>query len=113
MRPKQVPTRGAGPRMGRLWWQEPEVTRLARQAREDADERRQRQVAHLRFVARFSRADAIAPDDDDPLESIDPTPESDIDFPMSLQQWRETWHIEDVEDVVSVIYVSEDDTSNE
>jgi hypothetical protein len=60
-----------------------------------------------------SRAEAIAPDDNDPLESIDPTPELDIDFSMSLRQWRETWHIKDVEDVVSVIYVSEDDTSNE
>jgi hypothetical protein len=37
---------------------------------------------------------AVLPDDDDQLELIDPTPESDLDFPMSLEDWDLTWHIE-------------------
>jgi hypothetical protein len=92
------------------WFQELENQR---QAREDADERL-RVIADLQQVAARSDPVAIAavlPDDDDPLETMDPTPDSDLDFPMSLEEWNLTWHIEYFEQYsfVDAHYVTDDE----
>ena len=89
------------------WFQELETQR---QAREDADERL-RVIVDLQAVARTLAIAAVLPGVDDPLESIDPTPESDLDFPMSLEEWNSTWHIEYFEQYSfdDAHYVTDDD----
>jgi hypothetical protein len=55
---------------------------------------RRRILANLQDFARQLGVQAVFPDATDPLESIDPTPESDLDFPMSLEDWYATWRID-------------------
>jgi hypothetical protein len=57
-------------------------------------EHRRRIVSALEDHARLLRVAAVIPDNNDPLESIDPTPESDLDFPVSQEDWDATYHFE-------------------
>ena len=36
---------------------------------------------------------AVLPDPDDPLGSVDPTPDSDMDFPVGGEEFWSTWRI--------------------
>jgi hypothetical protein len=80
------------------------------QAMEDADERL-RVIADLLDMARRTQSNAIIPDDDDPLELRDPTPELDLDFPLSQEDWEATWHIEFFQDYL--FHNNVEDTTNE
>ena len=52
---------------------------------------------------------AVLPEDTDPLETMDPTPESDLDFPISAAQWDLTWHIESILAYSFDVYVTDDE----
>jgi hypothetical protein len=63
---------------------------------EDAhQEPRRRIISALEDQARLlPHTVAVIPEDNDPLESMDPTPESDLDFPVSRADWYATYHFE-------------------
>ena len=67
----------------------------AAQEREDAY---RRILSDLQDSARQLGVQAVLPDDSDPLESIDPTPESDLDFPISSAEYWATWRIDHFND---------------
>jgi hypothetical protein len=91
------------------WFEQLEIER---QAGEDEIERR-RAIADLQEAAMYSIADAIIPDEDDPLQWIDPTPESEADFPISLRKWNDTWHIEYLLEYSMDVYVTDDEEDEE
>ena len=99
MRSKQVPRANCSPRRDCPDWLRPPT-----QAQQDRD----RQAARLRTVIQFLEANAgrlnrrepprlevhaILPDDDDPLESMEQTPATEVEFPVSSEEFWTTWRI--------------------
>jgi hypothetical protein len=76
------------------WFEEIERNRAARE-REDA---RLRILSDLQDSARQLGVQAVLPDVNDPLESSDPTPESDLNFPISSAEYWATWRIDHFND---------------
>jgi hypothetical protein len=59
--------------------------------REERQEERLRLIELLQDHSRYGRVPVVFPDDDDPLVSSDPTPWSDLIFPMSWREYLEEW----------------------
>jgi hypothetical protein len=79
-----------------------------RQAQEREDERR-RILSELQARALQLGVQAVLPDDDDALESPDPTPESDLEFPMTSDEWHSTWRIEFLDEWIMENYIEPDE----
>jgi hypothetical protein len=74
-------------------------------AREEEEEHR-RIILPLEENVRVLGVAAVIPERKNPLELIDLTPDSDLNFPMSLDEFRETWRIKYFQDWEFDNYVS-------
>ena len=95
MRTKQVPKQGgsARPNLNLPAYDWFEDIKRARHAREEATERLCL-IAALQDLANQLCVAPIVPEEDDLLETIDPTPKLDLDFPMLAEEFNATFQIE-------------------
>ncbi len=56
---------------------------------------------------------AIIPEVDDLLVSNDPTPESDLDTPINIDEFYSTWRIARYRDYLFETYITDSDDSDE
>ena len=85
---------------------DPWLEERMRQAQEREDERCCI-LSELQARALQLGIQAVLLDDDDALESPDPTPESDLEFPMTSDKWHTTWRIQLLDDWIMENYIED------